>query len=81
MLAGDFCRHRSSRRVFKGEQMIATPNAGLDMATLGNHEFDFASMCSCSGWPARWWVIRNVVDTATGKIWGAAPYVVRTFDR
>ena len=28
--------------VFKGEQMIAALNAaGLDVATLGNHEFDF----------------------------------------
>ena len=36
------CRRRSTSTIFKGEQMIAALNAaGLDLATLGNHEFDF----------------------------------------
>src|SRR5262249_8188293 len=33
---------RRSHRAFKGARMIAALNAaGLDLATLGNHEFDF----------------------------------------
>ena len=63
--------------------MIAALNAaGLDMATLGNHEFDFGiDVLMQRMAEARWqWVISNVIDTATGKpIGGAAPYVVRTF--
>ena len=63
--------------------MIAALNAaGLDMATLGNHEFDFGIDVLLQRMAeARWqWVISNVIDTATGKpIGGAAPYVVRTF--
>jgi 5'-nucleotidase len=83
MLAGDFLSSSVESTVFKGEQMIATLNAaGLDMATLGNHEFDFGIDVLLQRMAeARWqWVISNVVDTATGKpIGGAAPYVVRTF--
>ena len=42
ILAGDFLSSSVASTVFKGEQMIAALNAaGLDMATLGNHEFDF----------------------------------------
>ena len=42
MLAGDFLSPSVASSVFKGEQMIAALNAaGLDLATLGNHEFDF----------------------------------------
>ena len=42
VLAGDFLSSSVASTVFKGEQMIAALNAaGLDMATLGNHEFDF----------------------------------------
>ena len=42
VLAGDFLSPSVASSVFKGEQMIAALNAaGLDLATLGNHEFDF----------------------------------------
>ncbi len=42
LLAGDFLSSSVASTVFKGEQMIAALNAGgLDLATLGNHEFDF----------------------------------------
>ena len=42
LLAGDFLSSSVASTVFKGEQMIAALNAsGLDVATLGNHEFDF----------------------------------------
>ncbi|MEO8259529.1 MAG: 5'-nucleotidase C-terminal domain-containing protein [Acidobacteriota bacterium] len=83
MLAGDFLSSSVESTVFKGEQMIAALNAaGLDMATLGNHEFDFGIDVLLQRMAeARFqWVISNVIDTATGQpIGGAAPYVVRTF--
>jgi 5'-nucleotidase len=83
MLAGDFLSSSVESTVFKGEQMIASLNAaGLDMATLGNHEFDFGIDVLLQRMAeARWqWVISNVIDGATGQpIGGAAPYLVRTF--
>jgi 5'-nucleotidase len=83
MLAGDFLSSSVASTVFKGEQMVAALNAaGLDVATLGNHEFDFGIDVLLQRMAeAKWqWVVSNVVDTATGKpIGGAAPYVVRTF--
>jgi 5'-nucleotidase len=83
MIAGDFLSSSVASTVFKGEQMVAALNAaGVDVATLGNHEFDFgvdtllARMAE-----AKWqWVIANVVDRRTGRALGdAPPYVVRTF--
>jgi 5'-nucleotidase len=83
VLAGDFLSSSVASTVFKGEQMIAALNAaGLDLATLGNHEFDFGvDLLVQRMGEARWqWVVSNVVDISTGKpIGGAAPYVVRTF--
>jgi 2',3'-cyclic-nucleotide 2'-phosphodiesterase (5'-nucleotidase family) len=83
VLAGDFLSPSVASSVFKGEQMVATLNAaGLDLATLGNHEFDFGSdlLIKRMG-EARWqWVISNVIDTNTGKpVGGAPPYLVKTF--
>ena len=83
VLAGDFLSPSVASSVFKGEQMVAALNAaGLDLATLGNHEFDFGIDVLIQRMAeARWqWVISNVVDTNTGKpIGGAAPYLVRQF--
>jgi 2',3'-cyclic-nucleotide 2'-phosphodiesterase (5'-nucleotidase family) len=83
VLAGDFLSPSVASSVFKGAQMIAGLNAaGLDMATLGNHEFDFGDdLLITRMHEAKWqWVVLNVVDTATGKpIADAAPYIVRTF--
>jgi 5'-nucleotidase len=83
MLAGDFLSSSVESTVFRGEQMVAALNeAGLDMATLGNHEFDFGvDLLLQRMKEARWqWVVSNVIDTTTNKpIGGAAPYVVRTF--
>jgi 5'-nucleotidase len=83
VLAGDFLSPSVASSVFKGEQMVAALNAaGLDLATLGNHEFDFGDDLLIQRMAeAKWqWVIANVVDNRTGKpIGGAAPYVVRTF--
>src|SRR5215510_3608650 len=83
VLAGDFLSSSVESTVFKGEQMIAGLNAaGLDLATLGNHEFDFGTDVLIQRMAAaKWqWVVSNVIDLRTGKpIGGAPPYVVRTF--
>ena len=82
VLAGDFLSPSVSSSVFKGAQMIAALNAaGLDLATLGNHEFDFGDDVLIERMhEAKWqWVVSNVVDTRTGRpIGGAAPYLVKT---
>jgi 2',3'-cyclic-nucleotide 2'-phosphodiesterase (5'-nucleotidase family) len=81
VLAGDFLSPSVASSVFKGEQMIAALNAaGLDLATLGNHEFDFGRdiLIQRMAESKFQWVVSNVVDTKTGKpIGGAAPYVLR----
>src|SRR5262249_36749469 len=83
LLAGDFLSSSVESTVFKGEQMIAALNAaGLDIATLGNHEFDFGiDILRKRMAEARWqWVVSNVVDSAAGKpVGGAAPYLVRSY--
>jgi 2',3'-cyclic-nucleotide 2'-phosphodiesterase (5'-nucleotidase family) len=83
VIAGDFLSPSVASSIFKGEQMVAALNAaGLDFATLGNHEFDFGSDLLIQRMAeAKWqWVVSNVVDTNTGKpIGNAAPYVVKTY--
>ena len=83
LLAGDFLSPSVASSIFKGEQMVAALNAaGLDLATLGNHEFDFGvDVLLLRMRKAKWqWVVSNVIDTNTGKpIGGAAPYIVRMF--
>ena len=79
-LAGDFLGPSVASSVFKGEQMIATLNAaGLDYATLGNHEFDFGiDVLKQRITESKFtWIISNVFD-ASGKTIGASvPYVIR----
>lgn len=81
MIGGDFLASSVASSVFKGEQMIAAFNAmGLDVATLGNHEFDFGvDMLLTRMAQAKWqWVIANVIDRQTNAIIGnAPPYVLR----
>jgi 5'-nucleotidase len=83
LLAGDFLSTSVASTVFKGEQMIAALNAaGLDMATLGNHEFDFGVdvLLQRMAEAKFTWLIANVVDVRTNApIGGAVPYVVRTY--
>jgi len=83
VLSGDFLSPSVPSSVFKGEQMIAALNAaGLDMATLGNHEFDFGDdvLIQRMREATFQWIVSNVVDTNTGEpIGGAAPYLVKTF--
>jgi 5'-nucleotidase len=83
VLAGDFLSPSVASSVFKGEQMIAALNAaGLDMATLGNHEFDFGDdvLIQRMKESTFTWVVSNVIDTRTGTpIGNAVPYYVKTF--
>ena len=83
VLAGDFLSPSVASSVFRGAQMIAALNAaGLDLATLGNHEFDFGDDVLIERMKeAKWqWVVANVIDTRTGQPLGdAAPYVVKSF--
>jgi 2',3'-cyclic-nucleotide 2'-phosphodiesterase (5'-nucleotidase family) len=82
MIAGDFLSSSVASTVFKGAQMIAALNAaGLDFATLGNHEFDFGEEVLLERMKEATfqWVVANIVDRRTGKpIGGAEPYVIRT---
>lgn len=83
LMAGDFLSPSVASSIFKGEQMVAALNAaGLDMATLGNHEFDFGpDVLRQRMAEAKWqWVVSNVVDLATNRpVGNAAPYVIKTF--
>lgn len=83
VMAGDFLSPSVASSVFKGAHMIAALNAaGLDLATLGNHEFDFGDdvLIERMQEATFQWVVSNVVDTRTGQpIGGAAPYVVKQF--
>src|SRR5881394_3636115 len=70
VLAGDFLSPSVASSAFKGKQMIAALNAaGLDMATLGNHEFDFGDdvLIQRMQEATFHWVVSNVVDTNTGQ--------------
>jgi 5'-nucleotidase len=63
--------------------MVAALNAtGLDLATLGNHEFDFGTdiLLQRMSEPKWTWVISNVIDTNTDRpIGNALPNLVKTF--
>jgi 2',3'-cyclic-nucleotide 2'-phosphodiesterase (5'-nucleotidase family) len=82
-LAGDFLSPSVASSVFKGEQMVAALNsAGLDFATLGNHEFDFGRdvLIQRMAESKFQWVVSNVLDTKTGKpIGNASAFVIRNF--
>lgn len=84
VLPGDFLSPSVASGVFKGKQMVDALNAaGLDIGTLGNHEFDFGpDVLRERMKEARWkWVVSNVLDEATGKpVGGAAPYLLETYD-
>ena len=81
LLAGDFISPSVASRFFKGEQMVAALNAsGLDIATLGNHEFDFGSDVLRERMKeSRFaYTIANVLDKKTGKPFGGAQaYIIR----
>ncbi|MBI3652725.1 MAG: 5'-nucleotidase C-terminal domain-containing protein [Acidobacteria bacterium] len=83
LLAGDFISPSVASRLFKGRQMIDTLNvAGLDIATLGNHEFDFGPEVLRERMKeSRFaYTIANVFDRQTGKPFGGAkPFIARQF--
>lgn len=82
VIAGDFLSPSVASSIFKGEQMVAALNAaGMDLATLGNHEFDFGVEVLLQRMrEAKWqWVISNVLGTDGQPVGGAASYVVRTY--
>lgn len=83
ILAGDFLSSSVASSIFKGRQMVEALNVmGLDIATLGNHEFDFGKevlLERMAGSRFQYLVV-NVLDEDTGRpVGGAAPYLVRTF--
>ena len=73
--AGDAISPSPMSTVLRGEQMIAVLNAvGLDVATFGNHEFDFGpEILRRRMRESRFvWLSANVVDRATAAPFGAA---------
>jgi len=83
ILPGDFLSPSTMSSMFQGSQMVATLNAaGLDLATFGNHEFDFGAEVTRERMrESRFaWVSTNVLDPATGlPFGGAAPFVLREY--
>ncbi len=83
LLSGDFLSPSVASTVFKGRQMVEALNtAGLDIATLGNHEFDFGpDILRERMKESRWqWVVSNITDDATGQpLGGAATHLVRNY--
>lgn len=84
LLAGDFISPSVASRLFKGKQMVAALNAaGLDIATLGNHEFDFGPEVLRERMKeSRFaYTIANVSEKRTGKPFGGASrYIIRELD-
>ena len=75
VLAGDTISPSIMSAYLRGEQMIAAWNQlGLDVATFGNHEFDFgpATLLARMGESRFAWLSANVVDRATGRPFGGA---------
>jgi 5'-nucleotidase len=75
ILAGDFLSPSTMSSMFQGSQMIAGLNAiGLDLATFGNHEFDFGEAVTAQRMQeSRFtWVSSNVLDPSTGQPFGPA---------
>src|SRR5687767_12991233 len=74
LLAGDLISPSLMSTVLRGEQMIAAFNAvGLDLATFGNHEFDFGpDVLATRVRESKFaWVSSNVVDAGGAPFGGA----------
>jgi 5'-nucleotidase len=84
VLAGDVLSPSVMSTFLRGEQMVAALNAvGLDLATFGNHEFDFGPgvLAERMGESRFVWLASNVVDRRTGRFFGGAwPDLLMTFD-
>jgi len=74
-LAGDILSPSVASTLLKGEQMIAGLNAvGFDLATFGNHEFDFGPdvLARRMRESAFTWLSANVRDRRSGRPFGTA---------
>ena len=74
-LGGDTISPSVMSAVIRGEQMIAAWNQlGLDVATFGNHEFDFgpATLLARMRESRFAWLSANVFDRTTGRPFGGA---------
>jgi 5'-nucleotidase len=84
LMAGDTISPSIESNTYKGAQMIEAWNAaGLDYATLGNHEFDFGPdvLLQRMGESKFKWLAANVIDKRTGKLFADTPeFIVREFD-
>jgi 5'-nucleotidase / UDP-sugar diphosphatase len=79
-VAGDVVSPSVASMLLRGEQMIAGFNAlGLDLATFGNHEFDFGprTLAERMRESAFTWVSANVLDRRSGQPFGGARRDVR----
>src|SRR3990170_2638613 len=75
VLAGDTLSPSLLSSLFRGRHMVEAWNAlGLDVATFGNHEFDFgpATLLERMRESRFLWLSANVVDRATGRPFGGA---------
>lgn len=75
MLAGDLISPSAVSTLLRGQHMIAGMNAiGLDLATFGNHEFDFgaALLAERMRESAFTWLSANVLDRRSGRPFGGA---------
>src|SRR5574341_560452 len=83
VLAGDFLSPSTMSSMFQGSQMVEGLNAiGLDLATFGNHEFDFGLEVTRDRMrESRFtWVSANLLDPDTGlPFGGAVPFVLREY--
>lgn len=82
-MSGDFLSPSVASSVFRGKQMIDALNAmPLDIATLGNHEFDFGVPVLRERLKEIKFelVVANIIDEESGRlIGGAKPYVIRNY--
>jgi 2',3'-cyclic-nucleotide 2'-phosphodiesterase (5'-nucleotidase family) len=75
VLAGDVISPSVASTLLRGEQMIGGLNAlGLDLATFGNHEFDFgpAVLIERMRESQFTWLSANVLDRRSGRPFGGA---------
>jgi 5'-nucleotidase len=81
LLGGDTIAPSVASNIFKGQQMIAVWNMiGLDLAVLGNHEFDFGpEVLRVRIKESRFtWLASNVIDKRSGKPFAdTPPFVIR----
>lgn len=82
-LGGDTLSPSVETRTYRGAQMIDAWNAvGLDLAVLGNHEFDIktAELLARIKESKFTWLGANVIDSRTGKYFAdLPPFVIREF--